>query len=125
MNFEINKHSTLPILRMELLKDGRTEYHTFHEKIQNADIYFTMYNADTGVKKIAKKRASTELVNPPNCVGDEYYIIYQFTEKETAEAGRFIGKFTIEFLDGSGTLIVPIHESLNIHVLGDIIITDC
>lgn len=125
MNFEINKHSTLPILRMELLKDGRTEYHTFHEKIQNADIYFTMYNADTGVKKIAKKRASTELVNPPSCVGDEYYIIYQFTEKETAEAGRFIGKFTIEFLDGSGTLIVPIHESLNIHVLGDIIITDC
>lgn len=125
MNFEINKHSTLPILRMELLKDGRTEYHTFHEKIQNADIYFTMYNADTGVKKIARKRASTELVNPPSCVGDEYYIIYQFTEKETAEAGRFIGKFTIEFLDGSGTLIVPIHESLNIHVLGDIIITDC
>lgn len=125
MNFEINKHSTLPILRMELLKDGRTEYHTFHEKIQNADIYFTMYNADTGVKKIAKKRASTELVNPPSCVGDEYYIIYQFTEKETAEAGRFIGKFTIEFLDGSGTLIVPIHEELNVHILGGSILTDC
>jgi hypothetical protein len=35
----------------------------------------------------------------------------------TAKPGTYIGKFIIEFLDGSGTLIVPIREELIINVL--------
>jgi len=122
MIFNINKHSTLPVLKMELINDGRNDFHKFHESIQNANIYFTMTNVVTGVKIIAKKVAGIQLVEPQNdCVGDEYYIIYQFSEKETSTAGNYVGKFTIEFLDGSGTLIMPIYESLYINILeGDI-----
>lgn len=118
MEFFINKNSTLPVLKLELINDGRNDFHKFHEMVQNANIYFTMTDVITGVKRIAKKETGIELVLPQsNCVGEEYYLIYQFTEKETSIAGRYVGQFTIEFLDGSGTLIVPIREELFVNVL--------
>lgn len=118
MEFFINKNATQPILKLELIQDGRNDFESFFEKIQNANIYFTMTNVTTGVKKIAKKLANTQLVLPKSdCTGDEYYIIYQFTAKESAEAGRYVGQFQIDFLDGTGTLIVPIREELFINVL--------
>lgn len=117
MEFYINKGATLNKLKLELIQDGRNDFNKFHESIQNANIYFTMTDIITGVKKIAKKKAGIELVIPTNCVGEEYYIVYNFTAKETAVAGRYIGQFEIEFLDGSGTLIMPVREELFINVL--------
>ncbi len=117
MEFHINQHATLNKLKLELIQDGRNDFHKFHEKIQNADIYFTMTDVVTGVKRIAKKVAGIEQVDPVNCVGEEFYLVYQFTQKETAVAGRYVGKFEIDFLDGSGTLIVPIREELFVNVL--------
>jgi len=48
MDFHINKGATLPILKMELVKDGRYTYKEFHDKLQNAKIYFTMADVTTG-----------------------------------------------------------------------------
>jgi hypothetical protein len=42
MEFFINKNSTLPKLKMELINDGRNDFRNFYEKIQNATITFTM-----------------------------------------------------------------------------------
>ena len=117
MEFNINKNSTLPILKLELIKDGRNDFQKFHDKVQNAIIYFTMTDVITGVKKIAKKITTIEGVTPKSCVGDEFYLIYQFNAKETSVSGRYVGQFEIVFLDNSGTLIVPIHENLYINIL--------
>jgi hypothetical protein len=118
MEFFINKKSTLPILKLELIKDGRNDFQKFYDEIQNATITFTMTDVITGAKRISKNSASIELVTPTSdCVGEEYYIVYQFSEIETAIAGRYVGQFTIVFLDNSGTLIVPIKEELFINVL--------
>lgn len=117
MEFSINKNSTLPVLKLELINDGRNDFNKFHEKIQNANIFFTMTDVITGVKRIAKKITGIEQVEPSNCVGDEFYLIYQFTERDTSVSGRYVGQFEVEFLDGSGTLIVPIKEELFINVL--------
>ena len=117
MEFSINKNSTLPILKLELIQDGRNDFQKFHEKVQNANIYFTMTDVITGVKRIAKKLTGIEQVEPANCVDDEFYIIYQFTERDTAVAGRYVGQFEVVFLDGSGSLIVPIKEELMINIL--------
>ena len=118
MEFNINKSSTLPVLKMELILDGRNDFHKFFEKIQNANIFFTMFDSITGVRRIGKKAAKTELVLPVNnCVGEEYYLTYQFTNKETEKSGRFVGQFIVEFLDNSGTLIVPIADELFINIL--------
>lgn len=121
MEFFINKNATLNKLKLELIQDGRNDFRKFHEDIQNANIFFTMTDVITGVKKIAKKPTGVELVVPTSCVGEEYYLVYQFTAKETAIAGRYVAQFEIDFLNGSGTLIVPIREQLFVNILeGDI-----
>lgn len=118
MEFHINKNSTLPKLKLELIQDGRNDFQKFHDKIQNAIIYFTMTDVITGVKRIAKKITGIEQVEPPSdCVGDEFYLVYNFTARDTSVAGRYVGKFEVEFLDGTGTLIVPIREELFINIL--------
>lgn len=117
MEFFINKNSTLPVLKLELINDGRNDFKKFFELIQNAEIFFTMTDVVTGIKKIAKRVADTQLVEPTNCTGEEYYITYQFTNSQTNTSGRFVGQFEINFLDGSGTLIVPIREILYVNIL--------
>lgn len=117
MEFYINKGATLNPLKLELIQDGRNDFGNFFDKIQNANIFFSMTDVITGIKKIGKKRASLSLVEPISCTGEEYYIIYNFSENDTNKAGRYTGQFIIEFLDGSGTLIVPIRETLSINVL--------
>ena len=118
MEFFINKNSTLPVLKLELIRDGRNDFQKFFEMIQNANIYFTMSDVITGVKRIAKKSTGVQLVMPQSdCVGEEYYLIFKFNETETSVAGRYVAQFTIVFLDGTGTLIVPIRETLYVNVL--------
>lgn len=116
MEFFINKNASLPILKLELINDGRNDFNKFYEKIQNSDITFSMYDVVTGVKKLCRP-ATLELVVPTDCVGEKYYITYHFTTKDTAIAGRYVGKMNIEFLDGSGTLIAPIKDILYINIL--------
>jgi hypothetical protein len=117
MEFHINKNSTLPKLKLELIKDGRNDFQKFHDKIQNAVIYFTMTDVVTGVKRIAKKITGIEQVEPSSCVGDEFYLVYNFTTRDTSVAGRYVGQFEIDFLDGTGTLLVPIREELFVNIL--------
>lgn len=118
MVFQIKKNATLPILKMELINDGRNDYNKFHDRLQNSVITFCMEDINTGVKRIGGKEALCILKEPSSdCTGEEYYIGYQFSEKETRKVGTFRGQFTITFNDGSGKLIVPIREDLIIHIL--------
>jgi len=117
MDFFINKDSTLNPIVMELIQDGRTDYKSFHEMIQNANITFSMTNIETGVRKISKQLATCSLKESCDDCTEEYYIVYQWRQKDTNKPGTYIGEFTLEFLDGSGTLIVPIREELKIHIL--------
>lgn len=118
MDFSINKNATLPILKLELINDGRNGYKKFHEMIQNSNIRFCMTELSTGVKFVGNKEALCIVKESDNdSIDEEYYIGYQFSPKETKKPGTFIGEFTIDFLDGSGILIVPIREELFIHIL--------
>ena len=51
--FNINKNSTLPYLEMELIQDGRNDYKKAYYALQNADVYFTMVNLNSGLKVIS------------------------------------------------------------------------
>jgi hypothetical protein len=120
MEFFINKNSTLPKLKMELVNDGRNDFREFYEKVQNATIKFTMYDVETKIKKIANADATIQLKDPNCSIGGdkpEYYIVYQFNSNDSKRVGRYSGQFTITFLDGSGTLIAPIRDDLYINVL--------
>jgi hypothetical protein len=116
MDFIINKNATLPIMKFDVIQDGRNDMGKIYELIQNSNVYFSMSELETGVKVIGRKSALI-LPKESTCGDDEYYIGYQFSEKETKKPGIYVGTFTIEFLDGTGTLIVPIRERLLVHVL--------
>jgi hypothetical protein len=120
MEYFIVKNSTLPRLKMELVNDGRNDFRNFYEKIQNATITFSMYDVETKVKKISCSSAEIQLKDSSCSIGGDepqYYIVYEFTERDTKRPGRYVGQFTITFLDGSGTLIAPIRDELYINVL--------
>lgn len=125
MQFFINKDSILPILRMELIYDGRHDFHKFWDAIQDADITFTMTNVDTKVIKIANEPCYIKLREIDGCV-DQYVICYNWKKRDTKERGVYEGVFTINFNGNltsetdmsypKGDLIMPIREKLMITI---------
>lgn len=121
--FYINKNSLLPIIRIELIEDGRHDYNKFHELIQNSNITFTMVNRETGVTKIAKAPCYIKARENGGCV-EQYVICYDWKKRDVNEEGNYIGKFDIEFGEvkndeydyPTGNLIMPIREDLVITI---------
>ena len=117
--FYINQGSTLPILAMEIVNDGRNEINKINQYIQNASIYFTMIDKYDGSTKIAHKPATIFLKDNLDIYKEEYYIGYIWANKDTSKKGIYIGIFEINFngeLNGEipGKLLVPIREELTI-----------
>ena len=115
MEFYIKKNATLPVLKMQVVKDGRSDYHNFMDLIESSAIIFSMVDIETGIPKIISKRAgfvSKTFVDPNTPT--EYYIYYNFTKKDTNKVGRYEGQFMLK--NEQGDLIVPIREQLFITV---------
>jgi hypothetical protein len=126
MDYFINRGSTLNSLKMELIQDGRNSYKDFFDAIQNANIYFSMVDVDDATIKISKQPAGCMIkTDTPLDSEEEYYIVYNWREKDVNRSGTYRGQFFIEFLGDSNnvesTLIVPIKEILYIHVLDGLI----
>ena len=123
--FYINKGATLPILQMELINDGRHDFNNIQQYIQNANIYFTMIDIETGVVKIAHQPATVFLKETGGCT-EEYYIGYVWKERDTNRVGKYRGEFEIIFNDDlegqiAGNLLVPIRTELLINIKDGVI----
>lgn len=121
MEFYINQYSTLPTLSMELIDNGLKDYDKFVECIQDADIYFTMYNIDTNIYKVSNSKAYIRLKEGSSSCHEEYLICYDWKKHDTKEKGRYKAFFTIVFKGNisseiyqhkQGDLIMPIREDL-------------
>ena len=134
MDFFINKGATLPVLKVELINDGRNDYHRYMELIQNSDIYFCMVDIENGVKKISMQPAICEQkvldCNQDDDCDEEYYLTYRWRERDTKRVGTYRGQFIIDIGDDlkiiqngltsipdGGRLIIPIREESHIHIL--------
>lgn len=124
MTFFIKQNSELPILKMELINDGRNDYHKFHDSIQDATITFSMVNVDTGVIKISNAPCYIKRKDNDGC-SEEYLICYQWKKRDTKDIGTFEGTFNISFNGNitsetasypNGELIMPINEKLFISI---------
>jgi hypothetical protein len=109
---------------MELIEDGRHDFHKAHCCLQSADITFTMVNVDTNVTKVAKEKAYIKLREGDDCT-EQYVICYDWKPRDTKEAGTYLGSFEITFnpIKGDdiefpdGILNTPIREDLYITIL--------
>jgi len=117
MEFFIKQNSTLPLLKMDVVMDGRSDsWKEFYSVLDNATIRFSMKQEDNGIQKIFMKNAyiTEKTKNNPDS-NREYYIYYKWVEKDTLKKGRFVGEFSI-ILD-NGELIGPIRENLYINII--------
>ena len=105
------------ILKLKVINDGRNFYRTIFDKLENAAITFSMVDEE-GHYKIFNKHGLLLPVDKELCKEDgEYYLGYQFTEKDTNQAGVYKAEFRINFLDNNTSLVVPIREDLYVNVL--------
>lgn len=125
--FFINKDSLNPVLRMELISDGKYDYKKsliYNNAIQNASVTFSMKNIDNGILKVSKAKAEVVTVTDSGCESKNI-IQYTWKKRDVNETGTYKGWFEIKFNgdiyeDGiqypSGNLIVPIEDELIIHI---------
>lgn len=115
MEFFISQGATLPVLKMQVVKDGVAEIEEFMSLIENSTIYFSMVNLNTGAYKILNKGAGfvEKTFVDPNAA-TEYYIYYRFTSSDTNQVGLYKGEFV--FLNDEGTQILPLREELIIKI---------
>jgi cell division septation protein DedD len=123
MDFFIKKNSTLPLLKLQVVKNGRSDYDNFMKTIELSTIFFSMVDIETGVAKISSRPAGfvEKTFIDPNAE-PEYYIYYQFTNRDTNKVGRYEGQFMLRTDDG--VLILPIREKLFINIQESFIADD-
>jgi len=117
MEFFIKHNSDLPILKMDIIRDGRTDsWKDFYSILDNALIRFSMKSENDGIQKIFMRPAYiTEKNRRHPDSPREYYIYYKWGPKDTIKKGRYIGEFLVEIPEGD--LIGPIVENLYINII--------
>jgi len=123
MEFFIKKNATLPLLKLQVVKDGRSDYNNFMELLETSTIFFSMVNSETGIPKITSRPAGfvEKIFDDPNAE-PEYYIYYQFTKQDTSFEGRYEGQFLVKTFEGN--VILPVREKLFIYVQESFIADD-
>jgi hypothetical protein len=116
MEFFINKGATLPILKMQVVKDGIADYEEFMSLIGDSAIYFSMRDVNTGAYKILNAKAgfTDKIFVDKNNTKPEYYLFYKFKEGNTNRPGLYEGEFVLR--DDSGVQVLPIANKLFIRV---------
>lgn len=117
MEFTIQQNTTLPILKMDVVFDGKSDaFKNFYSVLDNATIRFSMISEDTGIQKVFMQNAYiTEKHRSSPDSPREYYIYYKWNSKDTKYTGRYIGQFLVVLENGE--LISPIRENIYINIV--------
>jgi hypothetical protein len=123
MDFFIKKNATLPLLKLQVVNNGRSDFDNFMKTIELSAIFFSMVDVDSGIPKITSRPAGfvEKTFTDPNSES-EYYIYYQMTSTDTNRVGKYEGQFLLRSDDG--VLILPIREKLFVYVQESFIASD-
>ena len=125
--FFIRTGSNYPSLRMELIEDGRYDFHKakLNNALQDSDVVFSMKDIETGILKVSKAKAVIKNADTEGCE-DKYVVEYDWQTRDTAKPGIYEGWFDIDFkgdvveagvdYPSAGKLRIPVTEDLLIYV---------
>lgn len=125
--FFIKAGSNYPSLRMELIEDGRYDFHKakINNALQDSNVVFSMKDIETGILKVSKAKAVIKNADTEGCE-DKYVVEYDWQTRDTAKPGIYEGWFDIDFkgdvveagvdYPSAGKLRVPVTEDLLIYV---------
>jgi hypothetical protein len=114
MEFFIKKNANLPVLKLYLIKDGRSDFQNPVTDFDNASISFSMYDVKTGIIKIAQQPCEIVTELDMDGVSLDYVVTYKFTTIQTSTVGRYKVEFV--FNDSTGALILPLRQELFINI---------
>ena len=114
MEFYIKQNATLPVLKMQVVKDGRAGFLQLMEDLAVSTIFFTMIDVETGIPKIVSAPCGIVPLILPLGATPEYYVYVQFTARDTNTPGRYQAQLLIR--NDEGNLILPIREELYINI---------
>jgi hypothetical protein len=106
MEFFIRKNSTLPILEIDLVKDGSLDYNYTGTNLSGSSITVSMRDIDTDYYRITNGICTY--------VPENHSIYYQFTKKNTSRIGRFIVEFTVQ--TNQGIIILPLRDRIFVNI---------
>ena len=127
IEFTVREKSNYPVLRLELIEDGRYDFHKakINNALQDSDVVFSMKDIETGILKISKAKALIKNAETEGCE-DKYVLEYDWQARDTAKPGIYEGWFDIKFngdvveygvdYPTAGILRVPVSENLLIYV---------
>jgi hypothetical protein len=111
MEFFIKKNATLPVLKINIIKDGRSDYDRTMRFLSGTDIFFSMVDTVTGIPKITSRPAGLKEKQDFNNNEElQYYVYYQFTPFDTKVVGRYKGQFLIR--NETGILTLPLNQEI-------------
>ena len=123
MEFFIRKNATLPVLKINAIKDGRSDYNRSMRFIEDTEIFFSMIDTETNIPRITSRPAGLMKKDPLDISTDaEYYVYYQFTPFDTKKVARYKGQFL--FRNETGILTLPLSEEIYINVRESFVIDD-
>lgn len=123
MEFFIKKNATLPVLKINVIKDGRSDYDRSMRFLNETDIFFSMVDTATGIPKITSRPAGIMKKIPviPS-EESEYYIYYQFTPFDTKKVARYKGQFLLR--NETGIVNLPLNQEIYINVTDSFVLDD-
>lgn len=123
MEFFIKKNATLPVLKINVIKDGRSDYDRTMRYLNETDIFFSMVDTQTGIPRISSRPAGLIKKEQLSISAEtEYYVYYQFTPFDTKKVARYKGQFL--FRNDTGIMTLPLNQDIFINVTESFIIDD-
>jgi hypothetical protein len=114
MEFYIKKNSTLPVLKMEIIKDGRSDFNLNYFLDTNNIFLISLYDKLNDKFLFASKECyvTSEIDLNNNIL---YYINYQFTNKDTLKEGRY--EVQISVPSEQGIILLPLQDKFYVNIL--------
>lgn len=114
MNFFIKRRATLPLLRVEVNKDGRNDFHKNQNLSDITNVYVSLIDFYTKQPKFISKPCT--VTSEVTSGGTSYYINYQFSHFETEEESKYEVQFSL--INGNGnSIILPLKEKIYANVV--------
>ena len=123
MEFYINQSSTLPVLKMEVIKDGRSDFNFNSLLDGNATFLISLFDKSTDKFLFASKQC--ELITEYSEFEGKnlYFLSYQFSIRDTIKSGRF--EVQISIPSENGVILLPLKEKFYVNIIptfvGDIL----
>jgi hypothetical protein len=115
MEFYIKKNATLPFLKVEICKDGRSDFNLNSFLDSNNPFYISLFDKTIDKILFSSKECFVTTEVSPFEGKTLYYLNYQFTNKDTIKEGRY--EVQISAPSENGVILLPLQEKFYVNII--------